>query len=133
MEDYYHVSAFERHVNREHWERYDSRVADNTRRILELLDRRHTKATFFVLGWIARRRPELVREIHRRGHEIGSHSYWHRLIYELPPEEFRRDLRQSRDAIEDAIGAPVRAHRRLASPSRGSRFGPSTFWSRKAF
>lgn len=111
VEDYYHVSAFERRIDRADWDQYESRVTDNTRRILDLLDRRETKATFFVLGWIAQRQPELVREIHRRGHEIGSHSYWHRLIYELSPEEFRRDLRQSRAALEDAIGEPVRAHR----------------------
>jgi polysaccharide deacetylase family protein (PEP-CTERM system associated) len=111
VEDYYHVSAFERYIDRNHWERYDSRVADNTLRILDLLDRHHTKATFFVLGWIAHRWPRLVREIHRRGHEIGSHSFWHRLIYHQSPEQFRCDLRQSRDALEDAIGAPVRAYR----------------------
>ena len=111
VEDYYHVSAFERQIERSHWERYDSRVAANTLRALDLLDRHRTKATFFVLGWIAQRWPDLVREIHRRGHEIGSHSYWHRLIYDQSPEEFRRDLRWSRDVLQDAIGAPVRAHR----------------------
>ena len=111
VEDYYHVTAFERHIDRRHWDRHDSRVFDNTLRILDLLDRHQTKATFFVLGWIGQRRPDLVREIHRRGHEIGAHSFWHRLIYEQSPDEFRRDLQMVRDVLQDAIGAPVRAHR----------------------
>jgi polysaccharide deacetylase family protein (PEP-CTERM system associated) len=111
VEDYYQVSAFERSIDRADWERYDSRVTDNTMRILDLLDRHDTKATFFVLGWIAERRPGLVREIHRRGHEIGSHGYWHRLIYEQSPQDFRRDVRSSRDILRDAIGAPVLAYR----------------------
>jgi polysaccharide deacetylase family protein (PEP-CTERM system associated) len=111
VEDYYHVSAFERSIARGDWEQYDSRVANNTLRILDLLDRHDTKATFFVLGWIAKRRPELVREIHRRGHEIGSHGYWHRLIYEQSPKEFRDDLRLSRDVLRDAIGGPILAYR----------------------
>jgi polysaccharide deacetylase family protein (PEP-CTERM system associated) len=111
VEDYYHVSAFERTIDRSDWERYDSRVTDNTLRILDLLDRHDTKATFFVLGWIAERRPELVREIHRRGHEVGSHGYWHRLIYEQSPEEFRSDLRLSREVLRNAIGGEVLAYR----------------------
>jgi polysaccharide deacetylase family protein (PEP-CTERM system associated) len=111
VEDYYHVSAFERSIDRNRWHEYDSRVVRNTHKILDILDQHQTHATFFVLGWIAERWPELVREIHRRGHEIGSHSYWHRLIYSQTPEEFRNDLRRSRDLLQDAIGAPVRAHR----------------------
>jgi polysaccharide deacetylase family protein (PEP-CTERM system associated) len=114
VEDYYQVSAFERTIDRGQWDRYDSRVVENTQRVLDLLDRHQTHATFFVLGWIAQRWPNLVREIHHRGHEIGSHSYWHRLIYDLSPTGFRNDLRRSRDVLQDAIGAPVRAHR---SPS----------------
>jgi polysaccharide deacetylase family protein (PEP-CTERM system associated) len=111
VEDYYQVSAFERSIDRADWEKYDSRVEDNTRRLLDLLDLHGTKATFFVLGWIARRRPRLVREIHRRGHEVGSHGYWHRLIYEQSPEEFRGDLRLARDVLQDAVGGPILAYR----------------------
>ena len=124
VEDYYHVSAFEKHIDRSRWERYDSRVAANTLRVLELLDQHQTHATFFVLGWVAQRWPSLVREIHRRGHEIGSHSYWHQLIYRQSPDEFRRDLRRSRDVLQDTIGAPVRAHRRRVFPSLVSHCGP---------
>jgi len=111
VEDYYHVSAFETHVPRSRWGDYESRVLRNTHRILALLDDRGVRATFFVLGWVAHRCPGLVQEIHRLGHEIGSHSYWHRLIYQQSPEEFRDDLRQSRDVLEDLIGQAVTAYR----------------------
>jgi polysaccharide deacetylase family protein (PEP-CTERM system associated) len=111
VEDYYQVSAFEKHVPRGDWDRWESRVEANTHRILRLLERHGVKATFFVLGWVADRYPRLVREIHGCGHEVGSHGYWHRLIYELSPSEFREDLRRSRLALEGAVGAPITAHR----------------------
>jgi len=111
VEDYYQVSAFERQIPRNRWDRYDSRIVANTRRVLRLLDRHGVRATFFVLGWVAERFPGLVSEIHAGGHEIGSHSFWHRLIYEQTPAEFRDDLRRSRDVLEDAIGQRVTAYR----------------------
>ena len=111
VEDYFQVSAFENSVRREHWERFESRVQANTCRFLELLDRRHVRATFFVLGWIAERYPQLVREIHACGHEIGSHGYWHRLVYQQTPEGFRADLRRSRDVLQEVIGQAVTAYR----------------------
>ncbi|MBU4400362.1 MAG: polysaccharide deacetylase family protein, partial [Planctomycetes bacterium] len=92
VEDYFQVSAFEKHIPRDQWDRWESRVSANTHRVLELLDRHCVRATFFVLGWNAERHPELVREIHACGHEIGSHGYWHRLIYQQTPAEFRADL-----------------------------------------
>ncbi|MCG2684018.1 MAG: DUF3473 domain-containing protein [Planctomycetales bacterium] len=111
VEDYFQVSAFEKHIPRDQWDRWESRVSANTHRVLELLDRHCVRATFFVLGWNAERHPELVREIHACGHEIGSHGYWHRLIYQQTPAEFRADLRRSRDVLQEAIGRPVTAHR----------------------
>ncbi len=111
VEDYFHVSAFERRISRDDWGRYASRVATNTNRILDLLDRHGVKATFFVLGWVGKRHPQLVREIHARGHEIGSHSFRHRLVYEQSPDEFRGDLIESRDVLEAEIQAPVTAYR----------------------
>jgi polysaccharide deacetylase family protein (PEP-CTERM system associated) len=111
VEDYYQVSAFEKHVHRDEWDQWESRVVASTQRLLTLLDRHSVKGTFFVLGWVAQRYPQLVREIHDRGHEIGSHGYWHRLIYENSPEEFRADLRRSRDVLEDVTGVRVTAHR----------------------
>ncbi|MCD4726621.1 MAG: polysaccharide deacetylase family protein, partial [Pirellulales bacterium] len=111
VEDYFQVSAFEKHVRRDQWDQWESRVVSNTHHILQLLDRHHVRATFFVLGWVAQRHPRLVREIHACGHEIGSHGYWHRLVYQQTPEEFRTDLRRSRDALQETLGRPVTAYR----------------------
>jgi len=111
VEDYFQVSAFEKNIDRPQWEECACRVVANTQRLLALLDRHSVRATFFVLGWVGRRYPELVREIHAAGHEVGSHSFWHRLIYQQSAEQFREDLRQSRDVLEDAIGEAVVSHR----------------------
>ncbi len=111
VEDYFQVSAFEKHVRRDQWDQWESRLEANTHRLLELLDRHGVKATFFVLGWNAERHPQLVREIAACGHEIGSHGYWHRLIYQQTHTEFRADLRRSRDVLQEAVGRPVTAYR----------------------
>jgi len=78
------------------WGRCEFRVEDNTRKILDLLDKYDVKATFFVLGWIAKRKPELVREIHLRGHEIASHAYGHIINYELSRDEIYEDIKKSK-------------------------------------
>lgn len=111
VEDYYQVSAFDRNVSRSQWDSYPSRVVNNTRRMLDLLAEFQVRGTFFVLGWVADRHPQLVREIDRAGHQVGSHSYWHRLIYQQTPDEFRADLRQSLTALQQAIGRPVTTYR----------------------
>ena len=111
VEDYFQVSAFERHIGREQWNDCQCRVVPSTQRILRLLERYQVRGTFFILGWVAERFPQLVREIDRAGHEIGSHSYWHRLVYDLTPEQFRADLQRSRDALQQIIGQEVTAYR----------------------
>jgi polysaccharide deacetylase family protein (PEP-CTERM system associated) len=111
VEDYFHVSGFERQIARCDWDGYQGRVVESTRRILELLESKSVRGTFFVLGWVAQKFPALVREIHEGGHELASHSYWHRLVYSQTPEEFRQDLRDSKSAIEDAVGVAVSAYR----------------------
>jgi len=111
VEDYYQVSNFEKHINRDQWSRYASRVVPNTERLLDLLARHGVRATFYILGYVAERHPELVQRIDAAGHEIGSHSYWHRLVYDLSPEEFRDDLRRSRDLLQGLIGKPVTTFR----------------------
>ena len=111
VEDYFQVSAFEGDIARSTWSDLPSRVVENTHRLLELLGRHQVRGTFFVLGFVARKFPGLVRQIHAAGHEVGSHSYWHRLIYTQTPEQFRTDLRQSKAVLEDAIGCPVTAFR----------------------
>jgi polysaccharide deacetylase family protein (PEP-CTERM system associated) len=111
VEDYFQVSGFERHIRREEWLSYSSRVVANTQRMLAILDRHNVKATFFVLGWVAERFPGLIRDIDAAGHETGSHSYWHRLVYEQSAAQFRDDLRRSQGAIEQAIGKRAAAYR----------------------
>ena len=104
VEDYYQVSGFERHVPHSQWDRYESRVVQNTAAPIATL-RRATSSGHLLHSRLGRERfPELVREIHAAGHEIGSHSYWHRLVYELSPEEFREDLLRSRDVLEQVTG-----------------------------
>lgn len=111
VEDYFQVEAFARMVNREQWDSYASRVEANTHRLLDLFDESGVKATCFILGWVADRHPKLVAEIVKRGHEPACHSYWHRLIYRLSPEEFREDTLRAKDLIEQAAGEPVYGYR----------------------
>jgi polysaccharide deacetylase family protein (PEP-CTERM system associated) len=111
VEDYFQVTAFESLLSRRDWDAQPSRVVANTRRLLELLDRRGASATFFVLGWVARRFPELVREIRGAGHEVGCHGFWHARVYEQSPDEFRADVRLARDVLTDITGTAVMAYR----------------------
>lgn len=111
VEDYFQVEAFSDIVSRDSWHAYPLRVGDNTRRILDMLDDFDVKATFFFLGWIAHKMPELVQEVARRGHEIACHSYWHHPIYRLTPAKFREDTRNALHAIEDAGGERVLGYR----------------------
>jgi polysaccharide deacetylase family protein (PEP-CTERM system associated) len=89
-------------IDRDRWDACELRVDASTRRVLELLDRHDTRATFFVLGWVADRVPGLIREIERRGHEIASHGYGHQLLTTLTPAEFETDLVRSLEAIRKA-------------------------------
>jgi len=111
VEDYYHVSAFESVIPYRDWEQFESRVEQNTHRILELLDQYKTKATFFVLGWVAERQPNLIRAISERGHEVASHGYAHQRIYTQSTDQFREETRRSKRVIEDAIGEPIIGYR----------------------
>ena len=111
VEDYFQVSAFEHRVSRKNWEKYESRVELSTEKLLCLLEKASVCGTFFVLGWVADRFPALVKRIHQCGHEVASHGYWHQLIYNQDPEDFREDLCASRDAIANACGVEVTAYR----------------------
>jgi polysaccharide deacetylase family protein (PEP-CTERM system associated) len=111
VEDYFHVSAFADSVDRRRWDRLESRVRQNTERLLILFARADIRATFFVLGWVADRHPDLVRRIAAAGHEIASHGYSHRLVYEQTPDQFREDIRRARYAIEAITSAPVLGYR----------------------
>ena len=111
VEDYFQVEAFADRVPRASWESFPGRVAANTRRLLDLFDECGVKATFFTLGWVAERDPALVRDIAGRGHELGVHSYWHRLVYTLSPEEFRTDTLRAKAVIEQAAGQAATGYR----------------------
>ena len=111
VEDYYQVSAFAKRVSFDDWGNFPSRVVENTHRILDLLSRHSVRGTFFILGWVAERHPDLVRDIQAAGHEIGCHSYAHQIVYELSHEEFRDDLRRARDILTDIVGEPVVSYR----------------------
>jgi polysaccharide deacetylase family protein (PEP-CTERM system associated) len=111
VEDYYHVSSFETVIRPEDWDCYESRVERNTYRILDILDAYDTKATFFVLGWVAERHPGLVRELTQRGHEVASHGYSHRRIYTQTPAQFREETRRSKGIIEEIIEQPIIGYR----------------------
>jgi polysaccharide deacetylase family protein (PEP-CTERM system associated) len=111
VEDYFQVEAFAGSVDRESWDRWPSRVVANTQRVLELFDRHNAKGTFFIVGWVAEKFPHLVREIQSRGHELACHSYWHRTVYSLSPEEFRLDTQRAKQVIEDAAGVAVNGYR----------------------
>jgi polysaccharide deacetylase family protein (PEP-CTERM system associated) len=111
VEDYFQVEAFSRVIKRDEWSQYPSRVEVNTRRLMDLFDESGVKATFFVLGWVADKHPQIVREIVSRGHEPACHSYWHRLIYNLSPDEFRRDTALAKDCIEQAAGRKIFGYR----------------------
>jgi len=107
LEDYYQVEAFAEQISRSRWSTLPSRIRQNTRRTLALLERNRCRATFFVLGWVAEREPGLVREVAEAGHELACHSHLHRRITTLTPSQFRDDVRRSRDAIENAAGIKV--------------------------
>lgn len=111
VEDYYHVSGFDHCVDRGDWDRLPSRVATSTDRLLDLLAAADVRGTFYILGWVAERQASLVRAIRAAGHEVGSHGYGHRLIYQQTPEEFRADLRRSLDILQDTLGEPITAYR----------------------
>lgn len=111
VEDYFQTEAFADRVPRSAWNSYPLRVERNMHRILDLFDEHNVEATFFFVGWIADRMPNLVREVVARGHEVGCHSYWHRPIYRLNVNDFRQDTRMGIWAIEDAAGMPVLGYR----------------------
>jgi polysaccharide deacetylase family protein (PEP-CTERM system associated) len=111
VEEYFHAESLAGVVRREDWALLPSRVAESTRRLLDLLEERHVKATFFILGWVAEREPRLVREIQGRKHEVACHGFGHRLIYGMNRDAFRADVCRAKHAIEEATGAAVAGFR----------------------
>jgi polysaccharide deacetylase family protein (PEP-CTERM system associated) len=107
VEEHFQVSAFEGSVPRADWERLESRVAGNVGRLLDILAAAGARATFFVLGWVAERHPDVVRAIAAAGHEVASHGQDHRKVTDQTPDEFRASVRRSKSVLEDVCGQPV--------------------------
>ncbi len=93
------------------WGLFENRLHIGVDRLLDILEQTGTRATFFVLGWIAEKHPEVLKRIAAQGHEIASHGYDHEKLYDLTPDSFKRSLERARKATEDASGQPVRGHR----------------------
>jgi polysaccharide deacetylase family protein (PEP-CTERM system associated) len=111
VEDYFHVSAFENHIERSSWKSMQTRLPENVDRILELLAPTKTKATFFTLGWVCRRHPGVVRKIAAEGHEVASHGNQHSRIGTMDRDAFYHDVRDTRSLLEDTSGGVVRGYR----------------------
>jgi len=107
LEEYFQVSAFEPHVARSAWERFESRAPGQVAALLELLARHEARATFFVLGWVAERQAGLIRTIARAGHEIASHGWDHTRVTHQTPLQFRDSVRRTKVVLEEITGAPV--------------------------
>ena len=111
VEDYFQVEAFASRVRFEEWDFYERRVERNVDRILELFDKYQAKATFFVLGWVAEKIPNLSKRIAKAGHEIGCHGFAHRRLQTLTPDQFRDDLRKATHILNDQVQRPIRSFR----------------------
>jgi len=111
VEDWFHVLDNPATKGEKQWMQLESRIHQNMDRIMDLLEKNHQKATFFSMGWVARKYPEIIKKIDSLGYEIASHSDMHQLAYEFNREEFRQDLERSVKSIEDITGKKVRAYR----------------------
>lgn len=111
IEDWFHIIDIQSLEDPSTWPTLGSIVERRTDGLLKLLDHHKTQATFFILGWIAERHPTLIRRIANAGHELGSHSFWHRRVYLMSPEAFRQDTVMSLDAIESACGVRPKGYR----------------------
>ena len=124
VEDYFHVQAFARTIDRASWDSLPCRVEANTDRILALLDAAGVKATLFTLGWVAERYPQIIRRIVTQGHELASHGHGHQRVDEIGPDAFRADITRARALLEDIGGVAVRGSR---APTFS--IGPHTPWA----
>lgn len=111
VEDYFQVSAFAPHIPRSDWNTRECRVERNVDCILEMLDQHETKATFFTLGWVAERYPEVIQRIAENGHEVASHGYGHERASDQTPDTFYADIRIAKEILEDLCGSEVKGYR----------------------
>ena len=111
VEEWFQVGAFENTIARDDWDSLESRVADNTARVLDLFAAADVKGTFFTLGWVAARQPRLIRRIVEEGHELASHGWDHARVFTMDAASFRADLARAKAALEDAGGVAVTGYR----------------------
>ena len=123
VEDYFHVSAFEKVINKSDWQSLEMRVERNTYRLLELFEQKQAKCTFFTLGWVAERCPNLIKAIVAQGHELASHGFAHQRATIMTPDEFRADVSKSKQILEDTSGQAIIGYR---APSFS--FNDSNIW-----
>lgn len=124
VEDWFQVFYAKTIIPKANWSKMQSSVSAMADAILGIFHEVNIKATFFIVGWLADHNPEIVRRIHRAGHEIASHSYWHREVYDLSKAEFAADARQSKQALENCIGAEILGYR-----APGYSIGARQFWA----
>jgi len=111
VEDYFHVAALAPSVHRDSWISRESRVVGNTQKLLAIFEEFDVRGTFFVLGWVAERYPQLVRDIAAHGHEIACHGYSHRLVYEQSPQEFYQETHRAKNLLQEITGSAVLGYR----------------------
>jgi polysaccharide deacetylase family protein (PEP-CTERM system associated) len=111
VEDYFHVTAFAKTLDRSRWDQLEYRATANTERVLAIFAEANVKATFFVLGWVAQRAPALIRAIAAAGHEVACHGMSHQLVYKQSRDVFFKETRDSKSMLEDLVGAKVRGYR----------------------
>ncbi|MFO6447448.1 XrtA system polysaccharide deacetylase [Erythrobacter sp. NE805] len=111
VEDWFQVGAFEKVIARGEWDAIKTRVEDNVARVIDLFAEAEVRATFFTLGWVAKRHPAMIRRIAEAGHELASHGYDHARVFTFSPREFAEDIRKARAIIEDCGGQAVTGYR----------------------
>lgn len=111
VEDYFQVSAFEHSISRNDWDNLEHRVSSNIDRILQIFSDHQIRATFFTLGWVAERYPDIVKKIVAGGHELASHGFGHQRVSDLTRDEFRADLLKAKNILQDISGLPVVGYR----------------------
>ena len=110
IEDWFHILDNPKTALPETWVEFESRVEIGVRKILQLLSENNLKATFFCLGWIAEKHPQVIKLIHEKGHDIGTHGYYHQLVYNQTPEEFRNDLKKSIYILEEITNQKITSY-----------------------
>jgi polysaccharide deacetylase family protein (PEP-CTERM system associated) len=111
VEDWFHICGVRDIIPEHTWQNLETRIHQNISKLLQIFDKNKVKATFFTLGYIAEKYPELVQKIQKNGHEIATHGYSHRRVYTMTPETFREDLKRSTDIISHVTGIDVRGFR----------------------